>query len=291
MSALAIDVGGTKTLVGLVGDDGEVLAEREFATRVDGDDIDTVAEGVRAALSDWDAAPEIAGAGFPEYVDARGRLTSHEVLTWSRQPEQVLTEALRAAGAAHPVVRIESDVRLGAWGELRFGAGASFESFVYISLGTGLSSTVVVEGRPWPGARGEAIALGEWPSPDEGTNLEAYASGTGIERRYRELTGRELDGRALAAAARAGDDVAAGVLASAGTALGRACAQLVAVLDPAAIVLGGGLGTAGTPLTAALERAYAEAGRRPSHPPLLAAALGHRAGLLGAAALAFSAAA
>ena len=76
MSALAIDVGGTKTLVGLVGDDGEVLAEREFTTRVDGDDIDTVAEGVRAALSDWDAAPEIAGAGFPEYADAHGRLTS-----------------------------------------------------------------------------------------------------------------------------------------------------------------------------------------------------------------------
>lgn len=286
MTVLAVDVGGTKTLVGLVGAQGDVRAEREFSTRLGGDDLTTVCDGIRAALVEWGAAPARAGIGFPEYVDAHGRLTSSEVLTWSRQPADAVEEVLRERGAVRPRVRVESDVRLGALGESHFGAGRPWDSFVYISLGTGLSSALVVDGRPWAGARGEAIALGEWPSPETDATLESFASGAGIERRYRERTGRVLTGRELSAAAWDGDPVARDVLTGAGRAIGLACAQLVHLLDPAALVVGGGLGSADTPLGAALAATYAASARRPSPPPLLTAALGHRAGLLGAAALA-----
>lgn len=84
-----------------------------------------------------------------------------------------------------------------------------------------------------------------------------------------------------------GDPDADRVLATAGAALGTVLAMAVKLLDPAAIVLGGGLGTAPGPVRSAMEAAYAEgSAARPHAPPLLPAALGPAAGLIGAACLA-----
>lgn len=162
-----------------------------------------------------------------------------------------------------PVV-VESDVRCGALAEWRLGAGRTYDGLFYVSLGTGVSSTLVADGRMVSGHRGEAIALGELSVPAsvhpswEG-NLESFASGAGL-------------------AARAGD------LTSAGRALGLVLADAVALLDPPVVVIGGGLGTAATPLWEALRDMYlGRASRRPHPPPIVQATLGPQASLLGAA--------
>jgi glucokinase len=285
--AVALDAGGSKIAGGLVTADGDVSAEHRIATQGDG-----VAQ-TAALARDLAAAAEAGGldvagvgAGFPEYVDPAGHLTSHEVLTWSIQP----LELLKGAVPGVPV-NVESDVRCGALAEVRLGAGRGLDSVLYVTLGTGLSSALVVDGRPHAGHRGEAIALGEldagvpgWPG-----NLEDHCSGRGVCERYEALTGvRVDDARALTSLAADGDDAAVGALSSAGASLGNAIGGLVAVLDPAAVVLGGGLGSVPGPLREALDRAYAaRVQRRPSPPPVVTARLGPRAGLVGAALLAF----
>jgi glucokinase len=293
-AAAGLDVGGTKIAGGLVTEAGELLHEIVRPCPAGGDPelrgtLAVAAELVREA---GERGVELlaVGAGFPEYVDPHGRLTSREVLAWSRQPADLL--ATLAAG--RPCV-VDSDVRCGALAESRLGAGAGCESFLYVSLGTGLSSALVVDGRPLPGRRGEALALNELDVPahvEPGWtgNLEAYCSGAGMRARYAALAGADGgDARGLAARAAAGDAHAVAVLTSAGTALGHVLGRLVGVLDPAAVVLGGGLGSADGPLHARLAAAFATAtAGRPDAPPLRAARLGARAGVVGAALRALS---
>jgi glucokinase len=284
--AVALDAGGSKIAGGLVTAAGGVVAERTVATA--GDGVQQTADLAAALARDaHERGAEIAGvgAGFPEYVDPLGRLTSHEVLTWSSQPAEALAAAVPGVAVA-----VDSDVRCGALAEARLGAGNGLDSLLYVTLGTGLASALVIDGVPYRGHRGEAIALGEldagvpgWPG-----NLEDHCSGRGVCERYEALTGvRIADARSLLERA-AYDDEARAVLESAGVSLGNVLGMLVAVLDPAVVVIGGGLGTTSGQLRDALDRAYAcRVSGRPGPPPLVSARLGPRAGLVGAGLLAF----
>ncbi|MFV0252994.1 MAG: ROK family protein [Beutenbergiaceae bacterium] len=282
---LAVDVGGTKTLIGAVNSTGVISGEWTQPTRVGGDDIDRVATFIAGVAAQ--TRPAAIGGGFPEYVDAGGALTSHEVLTWEHQPSAAISEALADCGLGSLPLAIESDVRLGALGEACYGAGRGASSFLYVSLGTGLSSTLVIDGVPWPGARGEAIALGEFDAPEG--NLESYASGSGITMRYAALSGIQASGEEIVRAARSGDDCAAGVLRTAGKALGDAIAFAVGLIDPQLVVLGGGLGTADTPVTQQALQRYCQRMERRGAARWVSAACGHRSGLLGGAAAAWRA--
>ncbi len=290
--AVALDVGGTKVAAGLVSAGGDVLHEQR--DRYPLQDRRTGGPGLELTLAAASAMLALAaergldvvgiGAGFPEYVDADGGLGSRDVLQWQAQP---LVELGRIAPGLPCTV--DSDVRLAALAEARCGAGAGLESFLYVTLGTGISSTFVLRGEPWAGARGEAIALGELAVPgpvDAGWpgTLEQYASGSGIARRYAQRSGAQVDGadQVLQLAGR-GDAAAAEILGAAGTAIGLVLGDLVCVLDPAAVILGGGLGSAGGAVERALRAAFAaRLSARPGAPPLHVAKLGPRAGLVGA---------
>ncbi|MEU8133113.1 ROK family protein [Streptodolium elevatio] len=298
-ASLGVDVGGTKIAAGLVAPDGSTVHHREWPTATDDRMRDPGLAGtalaVRRLLAD---ARELGfdvtgvGIGLPEYVDADGVLTSREVLAWDEQPADVVAAELKTAELPGLPYAIGSDVRCGALGEAVHGAGRELRDFFYVSLGTGLSSAFVVDGTPWPGARGEAIALGEFEVPASvdpafGGNLERFTSGRGIGDRYTAITGRHCPGaREVTALAAEGDAVARDVLASAGRALATVLAATVRLLDPSAIVLGGGLGTTEGPLRTALTETYtALTAIRPAAPPLYSAELGPRAGLIGAALL------
>ena len=289
--ALALDVGGTKIAAALVAEDGTLpyRTQRPSSRQPMADTAESARELASVAREKEYAIAGL-GAGFPEYVDPAGLLTSREVVDWDEQPRALLARALPGVP-----VTVDSDVRCGARGEARWGAGAE-AGFLYVSLGTGLSSTLILPGgEPLPGARGEAIALGELGVPSTVDaewlgSLERYASGRGIGERYTALTGTETPGaREVTELAGAGDRRAAWVLDSAGRALGTVLAELVRLLDPAAVVLGGGLGTTETGrVRRALDATYAEAlaeTGRPSSPPLRTATADSAAGLLGAAAL------
>lgn len=285
---LGLDVGGTKVAGGLVSATGRLLAVRERSTLVDGvrDPGLMVTMGLARALMAEAAGGGLTvdgiGAGFPEYVDREGRLTSHEVLSWTKQPAEMLIELAP--------VTVESDVRCAALGEGAQGVARGLTSFAFVTVGTGLSYALVEDGRARPGARGEAIALGELEVSrrvDEASSLrlERYASGEGIRERYEALTDRPAAGAAeVFRLASSGDRDAAAIVISAGQALGEGLATLVRLLDPGAVVIGGGVAAARGVWSDALESAYAvRLQARPALPPILWAELGRDAGIIGGA--------
>ncbi|MFF5275207.1 ROK family protein [Streptomyces sp. NPDC000133] len=295
---VALDIGGTTLVSGLVTADGTVLHSTARPAVRDGRRDPDLVGTVTVAREMTEAAAAIRaevvgiGAGFPEYVDASGKLTSREVLDRAVQPADLLDPLI----PGRPVV-VGSDVRCGALAEARFGRGRGLGSFLYVSLGTGLSAAFVQGGRVWGGHRGEAVALGNWEVPasvdpefsaavrDGRTpNLEEYVSGAGIAARYAAATGADVtEARQVVLRAAAGDGAAAALLTTAGRALGAALGWAVSLLDPEAIVIGGGLGTAGGLLHEAAWDTYAERSPRPGRPPMRYAELGERSGLLGAA--------
>ena len=293
-SIIGIDVGGTKIAAGAVEpESGTVAFRREIPTRPERGgaavlaDIETLAESIAGELRSDGRIPNAVGIGVPELVDAAGQIRSAHLLDWSAMP---LTERLGAIAPAF----IAADVRAAALAEARHGAGREFESFAYISIGSGISSTVVQDGVPLAGARGGALVLSSGslgvPCPECSAwtefVLEDYASGPALARRYTAATGRLVDGaEAVIAATNEGEPTAVQIVDSAADALGSSLGWLVNVLDPEAIVVGGGLGLAPgrfrERLIAATRNHIWNPGARGL--PFVSAELGADAGLIGAA--------
>jgi glucokinase len=282
---VAIDVGGT-TLVGAVLDPGGVRRRVERPTPGPpgaADPGSLALRGLAAELAELAGSGESTGRGEQvvavglgccEYV-ADGRLTSAEVLAWTEQPADWLPELFPGAG-----VVVESDVRCGLLAERRLGAVRDVESAVFVSWGTGLSSAMLLDGRIWPGARGRAIALGELPAP-LGLNLEEFVSGAGMAARWGSATGRTgRDARQLLTIADSRrEPTAQAIAATAGQALAEALSGVARLVDPARIVLGGGLGCADTVARRALMRHWTRLG---TPTELVVAELGPDGPLLGA---------
>ncbi|MDR1428218.1 MAG: ROK family protein [Bifidobacteriaceae bacterium] len=303
----AIDAGGTKIAGALVDQENRLRWRIEEPTpMVDGARDPGLATVVEVALrleAEADrrgAKLDGLGVGLPEYV-ADGVVQGRDVLAWDRQPAELLAAALPGEcgvpgvpGLPGVPVTVESDVRLGALAEWKLGAGVSAgaDSMVYVSWGTGLSSAFATSAGVWPGSQGRAIALGELRvdsgvDPAWDGNLEAYASGHGIARRFEQLTGAPAGAgaRHVAEACAGGDATARRVLTSAGRAVGHAIAAAVFLLDPALIVVGGGFGLADTPAVHAAHEAYTQLviATHRTAPRWLPAGCGTDAGLLGAA--------
>jgi len=219
---VGIDAGGTKLAAAVVEvGEGRILQRCEALThRLRGGDA-VLADCVELAKK-VKGTRDIAaiGIGVPELVSPGGQITSAANWDWR-------DGSWRSVLAAVAPVHVESDVRAAALAEARFGAGRGLSSFLYVTIGTGISHTLVIGGLPWRGARGNAIVSGA-PA------VEEVASG-------------------LALAARAGKARAEDVLASpadelivteAVRALGIELARLVNATDPEAVVIGGGLGLA-----------------------------------------------
>jgi glucokinase len=218
-AAIGIDVGGTKIAAGVVeAHSGRLRARAELPTRPE--------RGGDAVLSDCAAlARELGGGELPvgvglcELVDLNGRAASADTVDWRR------LDVARAFAA--PRVVLESDVRAAAHAEAVFGEGAGRSPFLYAIVGTGASVCLVVDGRPFAGARGCAITLGAPP-------VERIASGPALARR----AGTERAEAVLA------DPASSGIVDEAAAELGAVLAVLVNALDPRVVVLGGGLGAA-----------------------------------------------
>lgn len=278
---LGVDVGGTKTRVALLDGSGAVIDVDEEPTggapRADPGLRTSFAVAQRLAVRATRADCELVGVGVgvPEFVDPSGRLRSSLVVAWDEQPMHLFA-------SIGPTV-VESDVRCGALAEAALGAGVGAASMLYVSVGTGISCALVLEGRLWAGHRGEAIALGELPvdrsaDPSSSATLEEFASGGGIGQRH----GRGLPARAVLELAASGDESASAVVQGAAAALGAALAWAVSLVDPERIVLGGGLGTSGGTWLDLVRRRY-EGMARPGAAPIEVARLGADSGVIGAA--------
>lgn len=251
--ALGVDVGGTKIAAARVDvARGTVLAARRRPT--------APARGPDAVLADCRALIDELGEGAVglavcELVGPDGRVRSAETVDWR---DTDLFETFDA---------VESDVRAAALAEARFGAGREEPDFLYVTVGTGVSHCLMVDGRPRRGVRGSAIGTGA-------PLVEQWSGGLALAR----ISGHATAEEALA------DPGAADVVEEGARRLGLAIAALVNALDPGALIVGGGLGLEDAyraRVEAALRAAIYDPEAREL--PLLPAALGADAPVIGAA--------
>jgi glucokinase len=286
IAGAGLDIGGTKIAAALVDAAGQAVAFETVPTEIDADAgaVLAAADGliVRLRASATDRGLVVAGIGVaaPELVDLDGRVASVDVIP-----------GLADAGLVHrwesvAPLAIESDVRAAAVAEARLGAGRGCSSFAYISVGTGVSYCLVIDGKPWTGSHGGAILLGSSTMAEcQGSPwiLEEIASGVAVLRRYRELGG-ELSSVADLLEAWCRDDSARTAIGEAARALGMGIALVINLLDPGLVVVGGGLGSAPGAFwelaqRSAKEFVYWDAARET---PVVQAALGGKAGAIGA---------
>ena len=152
-----------------------------------------------------------------------------------------------------------------------------------MTVGTGLAHTLVIDGEPYAGARGEALAFGELLT-ESGDTLERVASGAAIAARYTARTGRVADARELFARAAADED-ARSTITSAATALAAGLAALDHLLDPGLIVVGGGIASGESLWWQTVRETLPRLLARGAPPRLVRGALGGDAGVIGAAML------
>lgn len=293
-TALGIDVGGTKIAAGVVEfPSGRVLVRRQIPTRPERGgsallkEVRSLARQLTRDLQ-LDTPPPLAlGIGLCELVSPVGQILSHHTLSWET------SDILEHLGDLAPVT-VEADVRAAAQAEACFGAGRHLRSFLHLTIGTGIASCLMVEGRPHLGARGATGTLASSPVtlPCEccgnltGRTLEQLASGPGMVARYNAAgSGRALSAEDVVEAARMGDPTARHVVETAGESLGSALAMLINVLDPEAVSIGGGLGLSEGPFWTALVSATRRHTWSDVHRnlPILRAQTGANAGLIGAA--------
>lgn len=293
--AIGLDIGGTKIAGGVVAfPSGELIARRVVPTDPGrgGEAVldDALALAAELIEQGADQNQELLGIGIgvPELVSPSGEITSAHSFDWRGLP--VTTRFGRLAPAI-----IESDVRAAGIAEALFGAGRTFRLFAFVTVGTGISHCLVIDGKPFAGARGNALVLASGAltsiCADCGAVseqiLEEFAAGPAIVRRYNDVvSGTTRRGEEVFAAVEAGDPAAWDVVHSAGAALGNTIGFLINVLDPEAVIVGGGLSQVGGLYWQSLESTtrahiWADNSRTLS---ILPAALGTDAGIIGAAA-------
>lgn len=309
--AIGIDVGGTRIAAGLVERKGRIVREAKLLTPkaagpfgiVDAivGMIDEITLGVHPT--------EIAGVGMgiPAQVD----FVRQSVEFSTNLPlGGVDVRGLVMSRLKYPVT-VDNDGHTAALGESRFGAAKGIKDFVMVTLGTGVGGGIFIGGKLMRGSRGFGGEVGHVvidvdgpPCPCGGKgHLESYAARPAIIRDARLaassyhgssitlLAGGDVDAitaETVIAGANAGDEAAVEIMGHVGDMLGEALVGIVNMLNPQAIVIGGGIGES-CPLvsTRAAARVAAEAlaGRRDVK--VLMAELGNDAGVAGAAALAF----
>jgi glucokinase len=319
--AYGIDIGGTKVLGVALGESGQVLVEARVSTPTGTVHGDAVGRNVAAAVADvvaqldassaWPGWPSPAGAppigiGVPGMLDREGRLRFSPNLP---QANGVDWPILLSEQLPDRPCLVENDANLAALAEHRVGAAQGFDHMLMVTLGTGIGGALLVDGRIRVGGHGYAGEIGHMVVDPAGPPCpcgrrgcwERYASGGGLGRLAREaaMAGRlpavvalaggdpeSVRGEDVTAAALAGDADARHVVEEVGWWVGFGLANLACVLDPERIVLGGGLVAAGELWLDATRAAYAdlvEGGMAREPVDIMPAALGERAGAVGAA--------
>lgn len=294
---LGIDLGGTKIeIAALAADDGRILLRERCATPTDGYAAILTAIGglVGHAESSLGVQGLPLGLGIPGHLSAATGLVQGANST-ALNGQALARDLTQRLGRA---VRIENDANCLAMSEAIDGAGAGARMVLAVILGTGVGAGIAIGGRAWAGAQGIA---GEWghnpaprlaedrgvPSPHcwcgRGTCNETLLSGPGFAADHLRHGGAALDAPAIVAAARAGDAGAQATLARYTKRLALALAQVINVLDPDVIVLGGGFSNVDELFTTVPALWVPQVFSEVVTTPLRAAAHGDSSGVRGAA--------
>lgn len=266
---LGVDIGGTSTKAGLVNADGAIVARGTMRSDVysdPGEYIYALTETLRRMTEPFGgfAAVDGAGIGAPNGNHLSRMIEGAHNVTWCRG--DVPIAALLSSATGLPVA-LTNDANAAALGEMRFGAARGMRNFIVLTLGTGIGSGIVIDGRVVYGSNGLAGELGHTKVAGGGERhcrcgltgcLEAYCSATGVAATARDivldgirdtvlndLTADKIDAEAVYDAATKGDAVSIEILQDAGCMLGESAANFVLFSAPEAIILFGGLARAG----------------------------------------------
>lgn len=309
---IGIDVGGTNVKIALVDSDGKIGYSNTIPTRAEMGyeyTINNMKQAIRDLLTETKlSAKDIEGIGFglPGQVDYKSgivRLITN-IPGWVEIPLAKMIE-----DEFHIPTRVDNDVRCAALGELNFGAGKGCQNLVCITVGTGIGSGLIINGKLVRGAANAAGEIGhiklqmhDGPICGCGDTgcLEAFASGPSIvamaedyirggkSTKFREMAnGKDITPFIVAEAAKAGDAVAKRIFTIMGEYIGIGMASVVNLLNPERIIIGGGVADAGDilfdPIKETIKkRAMKIAGETVEVVP---AKLGNTAGVIGASLL------
>jgi len=265
MLAAALDIGGTKTMAGIVDQDGRVLSQRTFATYTPDwqRHFEECLEALHACMNECGAEQPVGlGINAPGMTDVNRRILCNAVFAgWTN----VDVYSYFHQRTSFSRIIVDNDVNSCAIGELRFGHGSQYRDFVWITVSTGVGGAVVSDGRLVRGAWGCAGEVGhlkvEYDQPalcpcGQRGCLEAQGSGTAIGRMMRQAAERNsefsarlaqshlnTDAKTCAMLAAQGDPVCKGILKQAAVYIGRGISYCINLLNPKVVILGGGVAT------------------------------------------------
>ncbi|WP_288511488.1 ROK family protein [uncultured Prevotellamassilia sp.] len=279
---IGLDMGGTNSVFGIVDQRGNIKSQTVISTKAYPDFKDYVKaayEALQPALDQVGGIQNIRamGIGAPDANYYTGNIENAANLAWKGiVPCAQLFEEVFGIP-----VRVTNDANAAAMGEMTYGVARGMRNFIMITLGTGVGSGIVVDGRVVYGSDGFAGELGHFVI-DHSDNarscgcgrkgcLEAYTSATGVARTAREflehsseasllrdLVADEITSYDVFKAAEKGDKLALDIFNYTGRILGTACADFATFCSPEAFVFFGGLTKAGEYLMQPLRKAYEE---------------------------------
>lgn len=309
MYAIGVDIGGTKIAAGVVDQHGAVIARLKSDTAADQPDVieHQVVGMVNRLRGQFEVTTVgVAAAGFVSHD--RSTVMFAPNIAWRQHPL-----GHRLSDALNLPVAVENDANAAGWAEFRFGAGRHTTDMITVTIGTGVGGAIIMNSQLARGARGTAAEVGHITMVPQGHPCgcgnrgcwEQYASGRALTRDARAAAHADparargllaaagghpdhIDGSHVTQLAGIGDPLAVDLLAGLGTRIGVGAAMLATALDPAVIVLGGGVAAAGDLLLQPARAALADslppgAGAVPA---LVPAEMDNDAGIVGAADLA-----
>lgn len=309
--SIGVDVGGTKVLAGVVDENGKILKSIRVDTpKIGGQAVtETIANVVRTLAEEFSLSR--AGIAVPGYVssDRQRVLGIPNIKNWH---EFNLRDELFKLLKMETVV--ENDANAAAWAEYKFGSAKGESHVIILTIGTGLGGGIIIDGKLYRGANGTGAEFGHMRVVPNGIPcgcgvdgcFERYASGSGMMLHIKKLieenpagsrnllargdgTFEGLLGTHVTQAAIEGDEIARAALAITGNWIGVGVATLSSILDPALVIIGGGVVEAGDlilePARKAMEEMMPFQGKHPS-PRIVGAKLLNDAGLVGVADLA-----
>lgn len=311
---IGIDVGGTNVKIALVDDNGKIIYSNSVPTYAKMGyeyTVNNIKQAIKDLMKETNTTPsDIEGIGFdfPGQVDCKTGVVklAPNIPGWVNVPIAQMIE-----DEFHIPTRIDNDVRCAALGELKFGAGRGCENFICITVGTGIGSGIVINGKVVRGATNAAGELGHIKLQMNGGPicgcgdtgcLEAFASGPAIvamaqeyikggkSTKFREMAAveaGEITPYMVAKAAEEGDPVAKRIFEIVGEYIGIGLTSVINLLNPERVIIGGGVAESGELLLGPIrktikERAMVVAGNAVEIVP---AQLGNSAGVIGASML------
>jgi len=302
---IGIDIGGTKISSGVVDSSGNLIDSSKCSTPAEGgkDLISSVVNLVKELNKKY----EIKGIGI-----SIAALISSDYGTIVGAPNIANLSKLNFANEIKeefklPII-IENDANSAMWAEFKFGNAKGLNPVMFFIIGTGVGGGLVIDGKLFKGANGIGAEFGHMCVVPNGLLcgcgskgcIEQYASGGALIRYANEALlanpdkseevlsfgEGKLSGTALTKAAKAGNELALAAFSKQADWLGLACASYSLIIDPQAIIIGGGVVDAGelflTPVRAAM-RKYMPFAESHVPPKIIAAKFGNDAGLIGAA--------